>query len=313
IRRTKTSSSPPTATTTPAARRAPASWTCSPPRPAPRGGAWRLPPPGAGAGAGVRCLRSPAPDVLRTSEPPLSPARPSRRASGSGSGPTATSSCQAARLSSCASPSGGRPGACARAAWTSPSPARSGPRLLPPPPAPARSLSEDSGSRLVSAAAAQGACYATLKVYPQYRTGLPTETSVKLRVTHQTSAREMVRLVVQEMNEVSQRLLGNPERFVYGKEQLEAFGLVLVRDDSEEWLRDDARPLDLQSPGGGAGCVRERPRWARARARHHRLSVPRAPWARPPARRLLLSCSPGSLRVAGDVRLFVRRSVPLPS
>uniref|UniRef100_A0A8C4ELN8 Ankyrin repeat and fibronectin type-III domain-containing protein 1 n=1 Tax=Dicentrarchus labrax TaxID=13489 RepID=A0A8C4ELN8_DICLA len=51
--------------------------------------------------------------------------------------------------------------------------------LLPP----ARTLSEDSGTQRLSSpspAALRKGCHATLRVYPQYRTGLPKETSVKV-------------------------------------------------------------------------------------------------------------------------------------
>ncbi|XP_029102352.1 ankyrin repeat and fibronectin type-III domain-containing protein 1 [Scleropages formosus] len=129
-----------------------------------------------------------------------------------------------------------------------------------PHPPPARTLSEDSGSRRFSAlspAAPRKIQHVTLRVYPQYRTGLPKETSVKLRVTQRTSAREVVRLVVQEMNGVSRKLLGTPEPFVYPEEQLEHFGLVLVVEDREKWLQDDFRPLELQNPWlRGKLCVR---------------------------------------------------------
>uniref|UniRef100_A0A8C9Y213 Ankyrin repeat and fibronectin type III domain containing 1 n=1 Tax=Sander lucioperca TaxID=283035 RepID=A0A8C9Y213_SANLU len=48
---------------------------------------------------------------------------------------------------------------------------------------PARTLSEDSGTQRLSSpspAALRKGCHATLRVYPQYRTGLPKETSVKV-------------------------------------------------------------------------------------------------------------------------------------
>ncbi|XP_030626060.1 ankyrin repeat and fibronectin type-III domain-containing protein 1 [Chanos chanos] len=145
---------------------------------------------------------------------------------------------------------------------------------------PTRTLSEDSGVQRLSALSppTRRACHATLRVYPQYRTGLPKETSVKLRVTLDTSAREMVQLVVQEINAVSRRLLGGaqqcacadeqfhystqgcvcrPEVCVYGPEQLEHFGLVLVIEGREKWLQDDFCPLRLQNPWTrGKLCVR---------------------------------------------------------
>lgn len=56
-------------------------------------------------------------------------------------------------------------------------------RCMPQPP-PARTLSQDSGTQRLSSpspAANKKACHATLRVYPQYCTGLPKETSVKVR------------------------------------------------------------------------------------------------------------------------------------
>lgn len=137
---------------------------------------------------------------------------------------------------------------------------------------PARTLSEDSGTQKLtspSPTALRKGCHVTLRVYPQYRTGLPKDTSVKLCVTPGTSAREMVQLVVQEMNCVSRRLLGSSsdggdsescgdgERVYYSPEQLKHFGLVLVLDNREKWLQDDFCPLDLQNPWlRGKLCVR---------------------------------------------------------
>ncbi|XP_028332922.1 ankyrin repeat and fibronectin type-III domain-containing protein 1 isoform X2 [Gouania willdenowi] len=131
---------------------------------------------------------------------------------------------------------------------------------------PARTLSEDSGTQRLSSPspAAPRSCHATLRVYPQYRTGLPKETSVKLCVTAGTSAREMIQLVVQEMNVISRRLLGSggggneQEQCVYySPEQLKHFGLVLVLDNREKWLQDDFCPLELQNPWlRGKLCVR---------------------------------------------------------
>lgn len=57
-------------------------------------------------------------------------------------------------------------------------------RCLPQLP-PARTLSEDSGTQRLSSpspAALRKGCHATLRVYPQYRTGLPKETSVKVLI-----------------------------------------------------------------------------------------------------------------------------------
>ena len=84
----------------------------------------------------------------------------------------------------------------------------------------------------------------------------------QLCVTPGTSAREMVQLVVQEMNVVSRRMLGSSggeqEPCVYySPEQIKHFGLVLVVDNREKWLQDDFCPLELQNPWlRGKLCVR---------------------------------------------------------
>ncbi|KAJ7425470.1 ankyrin repeat and fibronectin type-III domain-containing protein 1-like protein [Willisornis vidua] len=85
----------------------------------------------------------------------------------------------------------------------------------------------------------------TLRVCPQYETGLSKETSVKLHITSQTSAGEVVKLVVLEMNDISRGVLGGSAAICYGEEQLEHFGLVFSSDESERWLPDDFLPLSL--------------------------------------------------------------------
>ncbi|KTG34233.1 hypothetical protein cypCar_00009640 [Cyprinus carpio] len=102
----------------------------------------------------------------------------------------------------------------------------------------------------------------------------PEPRPVPLRVTPETSAKEMVRLVVQEINAVCHHLqkaaqqctcapgqCGYPsctsEVCVYDSEQLEHFGLVLLVEDREKWLQDDFCPLTLQNPWTrGKLCVR---------------------------------------------------------
>ncbi|RXN02234.1 ankyrin repeat and fibronectin type-III domain-containing 1-like protein [Labeo rohita] len=162
--------------------------------------------------------------------------------------------------------------------WTRPSSFDLCFSALEPRPVPVRTLSEDSGVQRLSTHSAGSSphrpCHSTLRVYPQYRTGLPKETSVKLRVTPETSAKEMVRLVVQEINAVCHHLqkaaqqctcaagqCGYPscasEVCVYGSEQLEHFGLVLLVEGREKWLQDDFCPLTLQNPWTrGKLCVR---------------------------------------------------------
>ncbi|XP_053813594.1 ankyrin repeat and fibronectin type-III domain-containing protein 1-like [Vidua chalybeata] len=87
----------------------------------------------------------------------------------------------------------------------------------------------------------------TLRVCPQYETGLSKETSVKLHITSQTPAREVVKLVVLEMNDISRDVLGGLAAVCYSEEQLEHFGLVFAANESERWLPDDFLPLSLHT------------------------------------------------------------------
>ncbi|XP_053493927.1 ankyrin repeat and fibronectin type-III domain-containing protein 1 isoform X3 [Ictalurus furcatus] len=150
-----------------------------------------------------------------------------------------------------------------------PSPSKVWPR-----PGPVRSLSEDSGRKQNSSHCRNSAhrtCYSTVRIYPQYHTGLPKETSVKLRVTIHTTAREMVQLVVQEINGLCARLqtaarqcvcpaqvcVCGAEVCVYESEQLDHFALVLLTEGREKWLQDEFCPLTLQNPWThGRLCVR---------------------------------------------------------
>lgn len=60
------------------------------------------------------------------------------------------------------------------------------------------------------------------------------------------SAEDVVKLVVQEMNEVSRNVLGDADSFCYSEEHLSHFGLVFVSDGVEQWLPNDFLPLTLQ-------------------------------------------------------------------
>lgn len=95
--------------------------------------------------------------------------------------------------------------------------------------------------------------------------------SLQLRVTIHTTAREMVQLVVQEINGLCARLQSavqqcvcpaqvcvcGTEVCVYASEQLDHFALVLLTEGREKWLQDDFCPLTLQNPWThGRLCVR---------------------------------------------------------
>uniref|UniRef100_A0A182JU75 Ras-associating domain-containing protein n=1 Tax=Anopheles christyi TaxID=43041 RepID=A0A182JU75_9DIPT len=85
-----------------------------------------------------------------------------------------------------------------------------------------------------------------LQVYAAYETGLPSGTSLKLRVTPKTSAREVIDLVVKQLNMAV--VLKGREGPIYTSERLDNFCLVAVIGARERCLRDDFRPLQLQNP-----------------------------------------------------------------
>ena len=85
-----------------------------------------------------------------------------------------------------------------------------------------------------------------LRVYAAYDTGLARGTSVKLHVTPRTTSREVIHLVVQQLNKAL--LTKGRAEPLYTDEQLEDFCLVAVIGARERVLRDDYQPLQLQNP-----------------------------------------------------------------
>ncbi|XP_075973832.1 ankyrin repeat and fibronectin type III domain containing protein wide awake isoform X2 [Anticarsia gemmatalis] len=85
-----------------------------------------------------------------------------------------------------------------------------------------------------------------LQVFAAYETGLASGTSLKLHVTPRTSAREVIDLVVKQLNMAAE--LKGKSGPVYGPEKLQDFCLVAVIGARERCLRDDFRPLQLQNP-----------------------------------------------------------------
>ncbi|XP_060592854.1 ankyrin repeat and fibronectin type-III domain-containing protein 1-like isoform X3 [Ruditapes philippinarum] len=85
-----------------------------------------------------------------------------------------------------------------------------------------------------------------LRVYAAYDTGLAKGTSVKLHVTPRTTAREVINLVVLNLNQaVINKGKSGP---VYEEEKFTEFCLVAVIGARERILRDDYQPLNLQNP-----------------------------------------------------------------
>ncbi|XP_077980335.1 ankyrin repeat and fibronectin type-III domain-containing protein 1-like isoform X2 [Glandiceps talaboti] len=85
-----------------------------------------------------------------------------------------------------------------------------------------------------------------LRVYPAYNTGLAPGTSLKLHVTTRTSAREIVNLVVQQLNNAVK--IKGYEGPVYNDDQFDNFCLVADIAGKERMLRDEYSPLQLQNP-----------------------------------------------------------------
>ncbi|XP_011346322.1 uncharacterized protein LOC105284481 isoform X3 [Ooceraea biroi] len=85
-----------------------------------------------------------------------------------------------------------------------------------------------------------------LQVYAAYETGLAAGTSLKLHVTPRTTAREVVDLVVKQLN-MAVGLKGQKGP-TYTAEELPNFCLVAVIGARERCLRDDFKPLQLQNP-----------------------------------------------------------------
>jgi len=85
-----------------------------------------------------------------------------------------------------------------------------------------------------------------LQVFAAYDTGLAQGTSVRISVTTSTSAREVVDLVIKQLNMAI--ILKGKEGPLYENEKLRNFCLVAVIGNRERCLRDDFKPLNLQNP-----------------------------------------------------------------
>ena len=78
-----------------------------------------------------------------------------------------------------------------------------------------------------------------LQVYAAYDTGLAHGTSVRIKVSPSTSAREVVDLVIKQLNMAV--ILKGKDRPIYENEKLDNFCLVAVIGSRERCLRDDFR------------------------------------------------------------------------
>lgn len=85
-----------------------------------------------------------------------------------------------------------------------------------------------------------------LRVYAAYNSGLAKGTSVMLHVTPRTNSREVINLVVMQLNQaIVRKGMSGP---IYTEVQLLDFCLVAVIGPRERVLRDDYKVLQLQNP-----------------------------------------------------------------
>lgn len=83
-----------------------------------------------------------------------------------------------------------------------------------------------------------------VRVYAMYETGLAKGMSVRLCVTQNTTAREVINLVIQELNkEVQNKNLDGP---IYSQKQFNSFCLVVCVGTREKLLQDESRLMSLQ-------------------------------------------------------------------
>ena len=85
-----------------------------------------------------------------------------------------------------------------------------------------------------------------LHVIAAYQTGLASGTSLKLKCQPKTTAKEVIELVVKQLNMAV--IMKGKEGPIYEADKLDDFCLVAVIGARERCLRPDFRPLDLQNP-----------------------------------------------------------------
>lgn len=85
-----------------------------------------------------------------------------------------------------------------------------------------------------------------LHVIAAYSTGLASGTSLKLKCQPKTTAKEVIELVVKQLNMAV--IMKGKEGPIYEADKLDDFCLVAVIGARERCLRPDFKPLDLQNP-----------------------------------------------------------------
>lgn len=87
---------------------------------------------------------------------------------------------------------------------------------------------------------------AIVQIFTAYESGLSSGASVKLQVTNKTTARDVIDMVVKELNRTV--ISKNKKGPTYGNDKLKNFCLVAVIDKRERCLRDDFKLLSIQDP-----------------------------------------------------------------
>lgn len=85
-----------------------------------------------------------------------------------------------------------------------------------------------------------------LRVFAAYETGLQRGACVKLQVTARTRSREVINLVIQQLNKAA--IMRGITTHLYTEDQLDDFCLVAIIGARERVLRDSYQPLSLQNP-----------------------------------------------------------------
>ena len=88
---------------------------------------------------------------------------------------------------------------------------------------------------------------AIIQVIPAYDTGLSNRMTLKVQVSHRTTARDVINLVVQQLN-LKLCIKGKKDPTNYNNEKFQNFCLVSIIDKRERCLRDDFKLLSLQDP-----------------------------------------------------------------
>ncbi|RWS05372.1 hypothetical protein B4U79_01189, partial [Dinothrombium tinctorium] len=85
-----------------------------------------------------------------------------------------------------------------------------------------------------------------IRVYAAYECGAPKGTSVKIQVSRETTAKEVVELVIKQFNAIVK--LKNLRAPIYDRDQWDNFILVVAYDGEETLIPDDFNLMKLDEP-----------------------------------------------------------------